>query len=287
MKDNQINNGRDKISNLIIFIDNFIQEILIYIKKISFYFLYIFSKKYFFLKKNENLKNKFVNEKIFILGLAPSINNCDFTKFENKNVIMINRSFRLKEYEILKPKFHLFIDNKLALGIWPISFIDEVFKKNPDIIIFLNAKWYYLEKFRKYRNHNQIYWVKFHPVSLFNGKYSYDFTKSISTGSTVVECAITLSVYLGSKDINILGVEGNGISKLMCNQDSHWDGKDSDYRQHNSLLYANDMINSSRGIRQWHVISKKLKNINVNIYNLSKEGILDAYPYKSFEDATK
>ena len=47
------------------------------------------------------------------------------------------------------------------------------------------------------------------------------------------------------------------------------------------------MINSSRGIRQWHVISKKLKNVNVNIYNLSKEGILDAYPYKSFEDATK
>ena len=31
---------------------------------------------------------------------------------------------------------------------------------------------------------------------------------------------------------------------------------------------------------------KKIKKINVNIYNLSKEGILDAYPYKSFDDAT-
>ena len=80
MEENQTNNGRDKISNLIIFIDNFIQEILIYIKKIIFYFFYIFSKKYFFLKKNINLKNKFKNEKFFILGLAPSINNYDFKK---------------------------------------------------------------------------------------------------------------------------------------------------------------------------------------------------------------
>ena len=47
------------------------------------------------------------------------------------------------------------------------------------------------------------------------------------------------------------------------------------------------MISSSRGIRQWHIISKKLKNINVNIYNLSKEGLLDAYTYKSFEESTK
>jgi len=287
MKENKLTTGRDKLCNLIIFIDNFINEIIIYIKKIHFYFFYFFSRKYSFLKKNNNFKNKYINQKFFIIGLGPSINNYDLTKFKNKNVIMVNRSFRLKEYESLKPKFHLFIDSKLATNIWPLTFIDEVFKKNPDTIIFLNAKWYHLEKFSKYRNHNQIFWVKFHPVSFFNGKYSYDFTKSISTGSTVIECAINLSVYLGSKDINILGVEGNGISKLMCNQDSHWDGKDSDYEQHNSLLFANDMISSSRGIRQWHIISKKLKNINVNIYNLSKEGILDAYPYKSFEESTK
>ena len=36
---------------LIIFIDNFIQEILIYIKKLFLFFFYIFSKKYFFKKK--------------------------------------------------------------------------------------------------------------------------------------------------------------------------------------------------------------------------------------------
>ena len=91
MKDNQTNNGRDKISNLIIFIDNFIQEILIYIKKISFYFLYNFSKKYFFLKKNENLKNKFANEKIFILGLAPSINNYSLFN-ENQKILNFYRN---------------------------------------------------------------------------------------------------------------------------------------------------------------------------------------------------
>ena len=51
---------------------------------------------------------------------------------------------------------------------------------------------------------------------------------------------------LGFKDINILGVEGNGLSRLMCNENSHWDGKDTDYENHNSLLYANDMISSQK-----------------------------------------
>ena len=40
-----------------------------------------------------------------------------------------------------------------------------------------------------------------------------------------MEFAITLSIYLGSK-INIIGLEGNGLAKLMCNENSHWDGKD-------------------------------------------------------------
>ena len=189
MKDDQLNTGRDKVSNFITFVDNLVNEIIIYIKKNHFNFFYFFSKRYFFLKKNSKFKNKFVNQKFFIIGLGPSINNYDFTKFKNKNVIMVNRSFRLKEYESLKPKFHLFIDSKLATNVWPLTFIDQVFKKNPDIIIFLNAKWYYLEKFSNYRNHNQIFWVKFHPVSFFNGKFSYDFTKSIGVGAWVQQMA--------------------------------------------------------------------------------------------------
>ena len=32
---------------------------------------------------------------------------------------------------------------------------------------------------------------------------------------------------------------------------------------------------------------KKLNKLNIKIYNLTKEGILDAYPYKDYNEATK
>ena len=287
MKENLINNGRDRLSNLVSFLENIIIEIIILAKKIDFFFKYHFSKKYTFLNKNINLKNLFLDQKVFIIGLGPSIKNYDLNKLKNANIIMVNRSFRIPQYSSLTPKYHLLVDNKLASGRWPISFIDEVLLKSPDTKIVLNANWYHLDKFKNFRDNKNIYWIKLNHISLLNGKYDYDLTKIISNGATVIECAITFSVYLGFKDINILGVEGNGLSRLMCNENSHWDGKDTDYENHNSLLYANDMISSQRGIKQWHSISKKLNKLNIKIYNLTKEGILDAYPYKDYNEATK
>tara|TARA_B110000014_G_scaffold260088_1_gene249175 strand:+ start:563 stop:1420 length:858 start_codon:yes stop_codon:yes gene_type:complete len=282
MKQVQVNNGRSKQAKLIILIDNIMVEIISSITKLIFYFFYFFSTKYNFLKKNSELKECCKNKKIFIIGLGPSINNYDLKKINDEVIIMVNRSFKHKDYEYLKPKFHLFVDDKMALGIWPLTYLDEIFKKNPDCKILLNANWYKLDKFANLRKHKQIYWIKSSYISLLYDNFSSDLTKIISTGGGVVEEAISLAVFFGSKDINILGVDGNGIALLMCNLDSHFDGKDPDYKKHNSLLYANDMILSSRGMRAWHRFSKVLKKRNINIYNLSKEGILDAYEYKDF-----
>jgi hypothetical protein len=283
MKKIEVNNGRSKQARLIIFIDNTMIELISIFKKIFFYFYYFFSNKYNFLKKNKELKDACNDKKIFIIGLGPSLNNYDLKKISGEVIIMVNRSFKHNDYEQLKPKYHLFMDDKMAMGIWPLTYIDEIFKKNPNCKILLNANWYYLDKFSSLRNNDQIYWVKSNYISLFFDNFSSDLTKIISTGGGVVEEAISLSVYLGSKDINILGVDGNGIALLMCDLDSHFDGTDPDYKKHNSLLFAHDMILSSRGMRAWHRIAKALKKRNIKIFNRSKEGILDAYEYKDFD----
>ena len=40
------------------------------------------------------------------------------------------------DYETLKPEFHFIIDDKLNNGIWPLSFIDSIFKKNQMLYFF-------------------------------------------------------------------------------------------------------------------------------------------------------
>ena len=279
------NNGRSRVNNLIFLFDNIVIEMIISFKNIKFFFLYLFSDTFKFLKNNAKLKDLLINKKVFILGNGPSINKYDLTKLNNQNVIMVNRSFKHKDYEIIKPNFHFFVDNKMSNGIWPLTYVDEVFLKNPTCKIFLNADWYHLSNFKNLRNNKQIYWIKFTLISLINDNFKSDFTKIVTAGSSVVDCAITLSIHLGSTDINILGVEGNGIAHLMCNQDSHFNGKDVDYDDHNSLLFANDMISNARAIRQWHQTAKFLKKRKINIYNLTNEGILDAYKYKNFNES--
>jgi len=71
----------------------------------------------------------------------------------------------------------------------------------------------------------------------------------------------------------------------MCNENSHWDGKDQDYQNHNSLHYAHEMITSARGIKQWHAMSKRIKETDVKVFNLTKEGIFDAYDFKDYEES--
>ena len=277
----------NSLNFFVIFFDNFLMELKIQIKNFKFFFSYFFTKKLFFLKKNNYLKYIFDDEKIFILGNGPAIENYDLSKLDKKISITVNRFYKNPKYQSFKSNIHIFIDDKLANGTWPTTYIDSILEINPDCKIILNADWYYLEIFTKYRSEKNIFWIKLNLISSFFDNFKTDLTKIVSMGGGVVECAISISIFLGSKNLNILGVEGNGISRLMCNQDSHFDGKDGDYDNHNSLMFANDMISSARSIRQWHRISHLLDKRNINIYNLTKEGILDAYEYKSFDIATK
>jgi hypothetical protein len=286
-KENVTLSPGNSINFFVIFFDNLLIELKIQIKNLKFYFLYFFTKKLFFLKKNNSLKNIYYDEKIFILGNGPAIKNYDLSKLDKKILITVNRFYNNSKYTSFKSNIHIFIDDKLTNGTWSTNYIDDILTINPDCKIILNADWYYLEIFTKYRNKKNIFWIKINLVSSFFDNFKTDATKIVSMGGGVVECAISLSIFLGSKNLNILGVEGNGISRLMCNQNSHFNGNDVDYNNHNSLMYAHDMISSARGIRQWHRISSLLNKRNIDIYNLTKEGILDAYEYKSFDIATK
>ena len=54
-----------------------------------------------------------------------------------KNEINFFKSSFTSGLWIYKPKYHIFIDPKLATGEWDITFIDEVYKKNPNVTFLL------------------------------------------------------------------------------------------------------------------------------------------------------
>jgi len=245
-----------------------------------------FIGKYPFLKKNEVLMNIHKEERIFVLGNGPSLNDFDLKKLKNEIVIMVNRSFSHPDYEVIKPKYHIFVDPKLANGTWPLSYLDEIYKKNPNVKIILNSRWYYMEKFKEYRNNKNIFWVKNKGVSLLFNNFNNDLTDNYSTLG-VVGHGLSAAIYTGSKKIYILGVELNGVIKLLANKDSHFDGKDPDYQNHTSWEWARDLNSNARGIRLWHRFNDLCKRNKIELINLSKTGLIDFMHKEDFNSLFK
>ena len=240
--------------------------------------------KYSFLKKNLLLKNTNINKRIFLLGNGPSLNDFDLKKLKNEIVIMVNRSFDHPDYEVIKPKYHIFIDPKLKTGEWPLEYLDTVYKKNPGVNLLLNAKWYHLEKFSKYRDKKNVFWIINNCISLLFDNFNVNLTTIYNSGVAVVDQGLSLAIYSGCKKIYILGVELNGIAYLMTGQDSHFSGKDPDYRNHNCWKYSRSMDSSSRGNRQLYRFNDLCKKRNIELINLSKRGLLDFIPKENFND---
>ena len=240
--------------------------------------------KYSFLKKNLLLKNTNINKRIFLLGNGPSLNDFDLKKLKDEIVIMVNRSFDHPDYEIIKPKYHIFVDPKLSTGEWPLEYLDIVFKKNPNVSLVLNAKWYHLDKFSKFRNKKNVFWIINNSISLLINNFNNDLTTIYNSGMSVVEQGLSLGIYSGCKKIYILGVELNGIAYLMTDKESHFSGKDPDYKSHNGLKYANSMNTSSRSIRIFYKTSEHCNKKNIKLINLSKKGLLDFIPRNNFEE---
>ena len=84
-----------------------------------------------------------------------------------------------------------------------------------------------------------------------------------------------------------MGVELNGVIKLLGNKDSHFGGKDPDYQNHTSWEWARDLNSNSRGIRLWHRFNDLCKRNKIELINLSKTGLIDFMPKEDFNSLFK
>lgn len=239
----------------------------------EFYFKKLLGK-YFFLKKNKNLKNIHKNKRIIIIANGPSINKFDLKKTKDDIVIMVNRSFDHPDYETIQPNYHIIVDSKLASGVWPLDYIDIIFKKNPNVKLILNANWYHLEKFKELRKKSNVFWVKNKMISLLYDNFNYNLESLYSTLG-VTGHAVSLGIYSGSKKIYILGMELNGVIKLLNNENSHFGGSDPDYKNYNIIDWAKALNSNSRGLRTWYAYAMQCKKNNIELINLSDAGLFN------------
>lgn len=249
----------------------------------------------------ENKKYKGLNEgkRCFVIGNGPSANKVDFSKLEKELVITVNQIFYHQDFNKLKSNFHFIADpaflklNRLnAVQADIINKMNRLSENHTTLFMPLDGE----SKARHYRWKNEININYFMSELFFYDDYkeSIDFTKYIPSFQSVVQWGIAFAVYMGCKEIYLLGCDATNIVtdlSLFLNTDAPLDyaytlSKEAEnlgrkQRRERGLEYS--LFGYWRIVHLFAQLYQYCEKSKVRLYNCSEESILDSIPKKKIE----
>jgi len=246
------------------------------------------------LKKNIELKDKYNNKRIFILGSGSSILLYDLKVLKNE-FVMTQNSFHMHEdiYDI-EPNFHCVVpyyQTDKEHSIW-VDYINDMKVRMPDSLFIwgLNTK-ALIDKY-----HEDIsaksYYVRTKYDLLTLKKAKVNISKTIMTIPTVLTQCLTVAIYLGFKEIYLLGFDLDQICHTNDQTYGRFYGM-SKITETEFEKYANQRLDveTTDGWYTWWLMNKQFFLIkhfadqnNINIINGTQGGILSYFKREPIEN---
>lgn len=233
------------------------------------------------LANNKRIKGLGKGRDTYIILNGPSLKTQDLSKLKGESTIFVNMGFKHPMYEELQPEFHVIVDPKLNTGEWPITILDEILEKSPNVSLVLNAKWAQLDKFKPYAERCPIVWINQDLYWNMVYKSDIDITKPIN-GFAVFGTCFNVAVYMGFTNIFFTGFDANGLAYEIVNQSSHFYGINEDNLTKTSKDFSRDLFMMHRGLRTLNMVGEYCRNKGINITNLTNGGMLDMFPRREF-----
>lgn len=174
------------------------------------------------LDRNAEFKNKYEGKRCFIIGNGPSIKSIDFSKLADEYTFTVNQLPRNPEYEKLNTNFHVWADERffnLDEKCPEDMEILDVMKRvntasNKPVVFYKDVAYEMVNKFHLDKELNIFYYQQssFEYSDLANA--NIDFTKLVPGFGTVIHYVILLAVYMGFKEIILLGCDCTGIVSI-------------------------------------------------------------------------
>lgn len=173
------------------------------------------------IKDNIRFYNTHIGERCFILGNGPSLKDVNLGMLENEFVFTVNNFSLVDNYQNAKTNVHLWVD---------LSFFElrEDQKYNHDDL---------MENYRRIAQEKPICFVidaaydfivnnkldeilDINYFSVYNSidpktRLQFNLSKSISMYSTVVQYAVSIALYMGFKEIYLLGCDSTNILSVI------------------------------------------------------------------------
>lgn len=268
------------------------------VRKIKYYLSYLknvycecilFYAKYFLrrihvLKSDEyvkSLKDKYKEEKLFIIATGPSlsIETLERLKAENAITIAVNGIFKIFDKTSWRPDYYVIDDYwliKKYVRDFPNMRLDNIGKKGT---IFAEKCKKMIPYARNMKN------TGFIPVCYFDHwqtHYSrhFRYNREVACGGfdfyTVTNFGINLADYMGAKEVFLIGVDCDYTSPVQHVGEEVVKLTESEIKSNLEMEYG--MLNG------YYMLSKLIGE-NLKIYNINQGGKVDMFPRITLEEA--
>lgn len=231
------------------------------------------STKALALKK---FKNKHLNHRCFIIGNGPSLKVEDLEKLKNEITFAFNRIYYIFNKTDWRPSYYCSEDDK------------TIFKSKEEInnlkienkFFPVNFPWDYKINFK-----DANYYIFKLGDRNVEPKFSEDIIKGIYWGNTVAYTAIQLAVYMGIKEIYLLGVDHNFSKMINDKGEILIDKTAKDYFTEKYNTDKEDLYipNIEVSTRAFSAAKKYADKHNIKIYNVTRGGKLEVFERADFD----
>lgn len=246
------------------------------ITKIRIYYRSLTYRK--IIKNNKNLKNKHINEDIYIVGNGPSLKEYDFAKITDKSLFVCNDFYLHPEVNSLDIKYYINMDVR---GDWFNNIKLHIDNKRLDRIKFIFSADRYDDVIKEFSDYmDNVYFIS-NFGQIYDDYNSYlDISKTTLHIINVLQGYLISANYMGFSNAYLIGFDFNVLAfKTKAKVTHFYDFSDNvshtPSRKENE--YSRVAFSTFLLFNALFILNNK---ININAYNCLSESFLDMFEFK-------
>lgn len=224
-------------------------------------------------KKILALKRKYDGKRCFIIATGPSLTLDDLELLKNEYTFAMNSICRIYDKTDFRPTFYGIQDGKV-FGKMLDCVYDQDEKTTMLIADSLDSEYQLPEYCVQFPYNVGYHYCSFRRLDNYSARFSDNAYDVVYDGYSITYSLIQIAVYLGFKEIYLLGVDCN-----YGNEKKHF--VESGYVDKNAYLNHDKMIVGYQKAKEY------ADSHGIKIFNCTRGGMLEVYPRMSLEDVLK
>lgn len=229
-----------------------------------------------------SLKNIHVGRRCFIIGNGPSLQATDLNVLAKHNEITFafNRIYNIFEQTSWRPTYYISQDEKMLRNTWEKMCTVPAKER----FFPIEMKWYY-----NIPLHNALFFHQQNPKDILKPIFSENISQFIGNSKTVAFTAMQLAVYMGIREIYLIGTDHHFHTSINAKGEIIVDPTARDYFCDAYNIDKKDLYIPNTDESTYTFIAAKQYGDahGIKIFNATRGGKLEVYPRVSFDELFK